>query len=70
MSYYHRDEKGNWFIKDGKESYLVEFSGSMEVAYTMGKIAALDQLREGMDETTMQIRDTQIRGMDSTPIPG
>ena len=67
-NYYYRDNEGNWFVKNGKELYPVEFSGSMEIAYSMGKIAALDKIRGEMDETSMQIRDSQVKKLSKTPI--
>ena len=57
-NYYYRDNEGNWFVKNGDKLYPIEFSGSMEIAYIMGKIAVLDKLREGMNENLMQIRDS------------
>jgi len=64
-----RDNEGNWFVRDGAELYPVEFSSSMEIAYIMGKIAALDQLRGEMNENLMQIRDSQIpEGMETTSL--
>ena len=59
-NYYHRDKDGNWFVKHGDELTPIEFSGSMEVAYTMGKISELNRLREKMDENIMLVRDSQI----------
>jgi len=45
-NYYYRDDDGNWFVKNGNELYPVEFSGSMEIAYIMGKMAELDRIME------------------------
>ena len=68
-NYYHRDNEGNWFVKAGKGLYPVEFSGSMEVAYIMGKMAALDKIRGEMNELSMQIGDTQVsEGMANSPV--
>jgi len=69
-NYYHRDNEGNWFVKHGDKLTLVEFSGSMEIAYTMGKIAELDKLRGDMNENLMQIRDSQMGRMVTAPISG
>uniref|UniRef100_A0A6H2A6B9 Uncharacterized protein n=1 Tax=viral metagenome TaxID=1070528 RepID=A0A6H2A6B9_9ZZZZ len=69
-NYYYRDNEGNWFVKDGKKLYPIEFSGSLEIAFIMGKIAALDKIRGEMNELALQIGDTQIRGVDSTPVSG
>jgi hypothetical protein len=53
-NYYHRDKEGNWFIKDRDKLYPVELSGSMEIAYILGKTAAIDELKERWHEYTLQ----------------
>jgi hypothetical protein len=67
-NYYHRDNEGNWFVKHGKKLTPVEFSASMEIAFTMGKIAELDQLRERANENLMLVRDARVWGVDNSSI--
>ena len=62
-NYYHRDKEGNWYVEKGKELYSVEFSGSMEIAYVMGKIATFKELRSGINENLMLARNTQMGEM-------
>jgi len=69
-NYYHRDKDGNWFIKTGDKLYPVEFSGSMEIAYTMGKIATLDKIRGEMNELALQIGGSQVVKMADSPVLG
>ena len=59
-NYYYRDKEGNWFISSNRILVPFEYSSSMEIAYQMGKIAALDELREAMNENLMQIRDSYL----------
>ncbi len=69
-NYYHRDNKGNWSVAKNGILYPVEFSSSMECAYLIGKIDALEELKRETNETTLQIKDSQIREVDSASIPG
>jgi len=44
MSNYYVRENGGWFIKHGREKTPCEFSGSMEIAYLMGKSDAIEEV--------------------------
>ncbi len=52
-NYYYRDEKGNWFVKHGKNLDPVEFGASLEIAYLMGQLDLLEEQRKALDETTL-----------------
>ena len=70
MSYYHRDNEGNWFVRNGAILYPVEYSASMEIAYMMGKIEALDKIGGMLNETTLQIGPTLLGKVDATSLLG
>jgi hypothetical protein len=67
-NYYYRDNEGNWFIKHGQKLYPVEFSGSMEIAFKMGKIAAIDQIREEMSAYTMSVKNSPMGRVDESTV--
>jgi len=69
-NYYHRDNEGNWFVKNGKELYPIEFSESMEIAYIMGKIATLEKIRGEINELALQIRGAQMGEIPTSPLSG
>lgn len=48
-NYYHRDNEGNWFISSHDILTQFEYSDSMEIAYVMGKISALEELKGDLD---------------------
>ena len=45
-SYYRRDKKGDWFVRDGRKWYPMEVPAKMNIAYTMGALDTLKDLRE------------------------
>jgi len=63
-NYYYRDDDGNWFVHAGKEFIPIEFSGSMEIAYSMGKLAELDRLQE-VNNGRFNIRTNELGDMPS-----
>ena len=43
-NYFYRDDDGNWFISSGKNLTPVVYSASLEVAFKMGQIAAIEEI--------------------------
>ncbi len=47
-NYYYRDDEGNWFVRSSKRLIPVDFSASMEIAYTMGKLIELKKQKNDL----------------------
>jgi len=67
-NYYRRDKKGNWFVRDGRKWYPMEVPVKMNIAYMMGGIDAIKDLREiekGADakREVLASWDAQIRNI-------
>ena len=45
-NYYRRDKRGDWFVRDGRKWYPMEVPVKMNIAYCMGALDTIKDLRE------------------------